>query len=87
MFDSLTASFTYVQAILDADKRAIAGKDVYDDEYYALFFSTIQPILEKRLTDAIVDTASIITAAWIEAGKPAVPLAVQRSPRTVKKGL
>jgi len=87
MFDSLTASFTYVQAILDADKRAIAGRDVYDDEYYALFFSTIQPILEKRLTDAIVDTASIITAAWIEAGKPAVPLAVQRSPRTVKKGL
>lgn len=87
MFDSLVASFAYVQPILDADKQAIAGKDVYDDEYFTLFFSRIQPIMEKRLADSITDTASIITAAWIEAGRPDVPLVAPRSPRKVRKGL
>ncbi len=86
MFESLAASFTYVQRILDADREAIKGKDVYDDEYFTLFFSKIRPILEKRLTDSIVDTASLITAAWIEAGRPALPLESPRTPRKVRKG-
>ncbi len=85
MFDSLTASFTYVQPILDADKQAINGKEVYDDEYFTLFFSKIQPIMEKRLADSIAGTASLITAAWIEAGRPALPLVVPRTPRKVRK--
>ena len=37
-FDSLTSSFSYVQAILDADKAAVAGRDVYDDAYFAVFY-------------------------------------------------
>ena len=28
-------------------------------------------MLEKRLSDSITDAASLITAAWIEAGRPA----------------
>ncbi len=86
MFDSLAASFAYVQPILDADREAITGKEVYDDEYFTLFFSKIRPILEKRLTDSIVDTASLITAAWIEAGRPALPLESPRIPRKIRKG-
>lgn len=86
MFTTLTDSFTHVQAVLDADRRAVAGKDVYDDEYFTLFFSRIRPIMEKRLADAIAGTASLITAAWIEAGRPALPLESPRQPRKVRKG-
>lgn len=85
MFQSLTASFTYVQPILDADREAVQGREVYDTEYFAILFGKVQPIMEKRLTDSIVDTASLITAAWIEAGKPALPLQSPRTPRKVRK--
>jgi hypothetical protein len=85
MFESLTASFTYVQPILDADREAVTGRDVYDDKYFAILFSKAQPILEKRLADSIVSTASLITAAWIEAGKLPLPLESPRTPRKVRK--
>ena len=85
MFESLTASFTFVQTILDADKRAIAGRDVYDDQYFTMFFSKAQPVLEKRLADSIQATASVITAAWTEAGKPPLPLESPRLPRKVRR--
>ncbi len=85
IFDTLTASFTFVQPILDADKTAVAGRDVYDDQYFTLFFGKTRPILEKRLSDAITDVASMITAAWVEAGRPAVPLDAPRVPRKVRK--
>ena len=85
IFDTLTASFTFVQPILDADKTAVAGRDVYDDQYFTLFFGKTRPILEKRLSDAITDVASMITAAWVEAGRPALPLDAPRVPRKVRK--
>jgi hypothetical protein len=84
-FDTLVASFQYVQPVLDADKTAIGHKDVYDDGYYTMFFGKVQPILEKRLSDAITDIASAITAAWVEAGRPALPLAQQRAPKKVRR--
>ena len=85
MFESLTASFTHVQALLDADKAAIGGRDVYDDQYFTMFFSKAQPVLEKRLADSINATASLIAAAWIEAGKPPLPLESPRVPRKVRR--
>ncbi len=85
LFESLTASFTYVQPVLDADRAAVKGREVYDDAYFAILFAKVQPIMEKRLADAIVATASLITAAWVEAGKPAVPLEAPRTPRKVRK--
>lgn len=85
MFESLASSFTFVQTILDADKRAIAGRDVYDDQYFATFFSRAQPVLEKRLAESIKATASLITAAWIDAGKPPLPLESPRIPRKVRR--
>ncbi len=85
IFDTLTTSFTFVQPILDADRAAVAGRDVYDDEYFTLFFGKTRSILEKRLSDAISGVASLITAAWIEAGRPAVPLDAPRVPRKVRK--
>lgn len=85
MFDSLLTSFPLVQPILDADRAAVKGREVYDDEYFALFFGKVQPILERRIAESITDLASIITAAWIDAGKPAVPLEAPRTPRKVRR--
>src|SRR5262249_29556559 len=53
IFDTLTASFTYVQTILDADKAAIAGREEYDDAYFTAFAGKVKPILERRVSDAI----------------------------------
>ena len=36
-------------AVLDADKAAVAGREVYDDGYFTMFFGKVQPILERRL--------------------------------------
>jgi hypothetical protein len=85
IFETLTASFPLVRTLLDADKAAIAGRDAYDDTYFTLFFSKARPILERRLSDSITGVASVITAAWVEAGRPAVPLDVTRPPRKVRR--
>jgi hypothetical protein len=85
IFASLIESFTFVQPILDADRAAVAGRTTYDDGYFTLFFSKTRPILEKRLADSIRDVASLIAAAWVEAGRPALPLETVRVPRPVKR--
>lgn len=85
MFDSLVVSFSHVQAVLDADKTAVAGRHVYDDGYYEAFFGKVKPILEKRLSDSIGDVAGLISAAWIEAGRPALPPEVPNIPKRVRR--
>jgi hypothetical protein len=85
VFDSLLASFPLAQQVLDADKAAVEGRDVYDDEYFTLFFSRVQPILQRRLADSITDTAAIIAAAWIAGGRPTLPVEQPRTPRRVRR--
>ncbi len=85
MFDVLLASFPLVQPVLDADKAAVGGRELYDDAYFTLFFGKVKPILEGRLSDSIGGVASIITAAWVEAGRPALPLVVSDPPRKVRR--
>lgn len=85
MFDVLLASFPLVQPVLDADKAAVGGRELYDDAYFTLFFGKVKPILEGRLSDSIGGVASIITAAWVEAGRPALPLVVSNPPRKVRR--
>jgi hypothetical protein len=85
IFDSLVVSFSQVQAVLDADKSAVAGKDVYDDAYYDAFFDKVRPILEQRLSDSIGDVVGVITAAWVDAGRPALPIEVVNTPKKVRK--
>ena len=84
-FESLVASFSQVQAVLDADQAAVANRDLYDDEYFAAFFGKVKPILEQRLADSITAVASAIAAAWEDAGRPALPLEVPRQPRKVRR--
>ena len=85
MFDTLTESFPLVQPILDADRRAVGNKDVYDDGYYGTFFAKVRPIVERRLADSITAVASMITAAWVEAGRPPLPLQVPKTHRKVRR--
>ena len=85
MFATLTDSFPHVQAILDADKAAVQGREFYDDEYFTRFFGAVKPILERRLSDSITGVASLITAAWIEAGRPALAVDATRTPRPVRR--
>jgi Zinc dependent phospholipase C len=85
MFDVLITSFPMVQPILDADKAAIKGREVYDDEYFKRFLQQTQPVLERRLADSIVMAASMITEAWQKAGRPALPVDAPRLPRKVRR--
>ncbi len=84
-FDSLVKSYSHVQAILEADKAAVAGREVYDDGYFELLFQKLRPILEDRLSDSVVAVASAITTAWEQAGKPALRLEQAREPRKVRR--
>jgi hypothetical protein len=84
-FSALTASFALVQPILDADKAAVGTRDFYDDEYFDRFFAGVKPILERRLSDSIGAVSAAIASAWVEAGRPAVPVSVTTSPRRVRR--
>jgi len=73
IFDTLLESYTFVDAVLAADKKAIGDRTVYDAEYYDAFFAQVRPILEKRISSAITAVASIITTEWELAGRPSLP--------------
>ena len=85
MFDVLQASFPHVEAILRADKAAVAGRDEYDDAYFELLYRDTRPILEQRLSAAITGVASAIVGAWEAGGKPALPLDPPREIRKVRR--
>lgn len=86
MFDTLTQSFVLVQPLLEADRLAASGRNLYDDGYFALFFGKGRPLLESRLSDSITAVASLITAAWVEAGRPALPPQAPRvSPQKIRR--
>jgi hypothetical protein len=81
-FDVLLASHQLVPALLDADKRAAAGRQSYDDQYFAKFFEAAGPMLEQQLARSISATVAIIAGAWQQAGSPTLatkgPPPVQR---------
>lgn len=86
IFSTLTDSFTFVEPILAADREAIQGRTVYDDGYFAKMYEKTGPIMEKRIAGAITGVASLITSAWTDAGRPAVPVdAPPRPPRAIKR--
>src|SRR5262249_12697776 len=59
-FAVLLDSYTQVDAILQADTAAAAGKAFYDDDYFEKFFVRVKPILDRQLGRAITATASVI---------------------------
>src|SRR5262249_52675293 len=73
-FARLIESGALVDGILKADLAAAAGREFYDDAFFAAFFKGARPVLEQRLNDSVNGVASVIVAAWTAAGKPALPL-------------
>jgi hypothetical protein len=87
MFSTLTDSYSAVDGILAADREAIKGRTVYDDGYFGTLYEKTGPVLERRINGAIAATASLITQAWVDAGKPALPPdAPARPPRPIRPG-
>jgi hypothetical protein len=85
MFDALLASYQLVEPLLEADRAAVAGKEVYDADYFEKFFAAVRPILERRLSEAATASAGAIVGAWELAGRPALTLTERRPPERVKK--
>lgn len=74
LFDALLQSNRLAASVLEADRQAIGDHDVYDDAYYAAFFTANKSVMERRLNDSIAAIAAMITGAWEAAGKPAIVL-------------
>lgn len=71
IFDALLDDQQYVPKILDADKRATEGRQLYDDAYFADFAKNgALTIAQKRYADSASAVASVWVAAWTKAGKP-----------------
>jgi hypothetical protein len=73
-FRVLLDSYQLVDGILQADKKAVAGKETYDDDYYEKLFAVVKPVIDRRISEAISATASLIMGAWEAAGRPTVKL-------------
>ncbi len=82
IFDALIDSSTLTEAILQADRKAVAGQEEYGDAYFEQFFAVVRPTLERRVSDAASAVAALVAGAWEQAGKPAILL---DPPRTVRK--
>jgi hypothetical protein len=80
IFDTLVTSQSLVAPVLDADRAAKAGRDAYDDAYYAKFLTGARPILERRMSDATSAVVSAVVSAWERAGKPKLPVTTPRRP-------
>jgi hypothetical protein len=86
IFATLADSFQNVEPVLAADREAIQGLTLYDDEYFARMWTKAGPIMETRVAGAVTGVASIITQAWIDAGKPPLPAETgARPPRPIKR--
>ncbi len=83
MFRILLESNRLAAPMLAADKAASAGREYYDDGFYEAFRQTAWPTVDQRVADSIAASAAFIAGAWEQAGKPAVPLTLSRSPRRV----
>jgi hypothetical protein len=86
MFAIVLESYTLVAPLLEADKQAASGREIYDDGYYQALFSAMKPMLERRLSESISAIASFVAGAWEAAGRPALPLEQTRVPRKVPRG-
>jgi hypothetical protein len=84
MFTVLLASNRLVDGVLDADRKAVAGREFYDDIYFDRFAAAQLPVLQQRINDSITAVASMIVGAWENAGRPAIPADRARTPRAVR---
>lgn len=85
MFTALLASNRAAGNVLESDQAAVDGREFYDDAYFEKFAGGTLPTLERRLNDSIAAVASMIAGAWEQAGRPAVPTELPRTPRRIRR--
>jgi hypothetical protein len=85
MFETLLASNRAAANVLESDKNAAGGREFYDDAYFEAFAAGTLQVMEKRLNESIAAVAAMITGAWEQAGRPAVPTEMSRTPRRVRR--
>ena len=85
VFETIIVSESLVGTILAADRAATTGREFYDDAYYAAFLKGSRAVLERRLSDSASAAASVIVAAWTEAGQPKMPAKVAPTPARIRR--
>ncbi len=85
MFEILLASNRAAANVLESDRKAVAGREFYDDAYFETLAAGTLPVLETRVNDSIAAVAAIITGAWEQAGRPVVPTEISRTPRRIPR--
>lgn len=85
MFEILLASNRDAANVLASDLKAAAGREFYDDAYFAAFADGTLATLERRLNESIAAVAAFVTGAWEQAGRPAVPVEFARTPRQIRR--
>jgi hypothetical protein len=73
-FDAALSAHASLESVLLADRRARTGLSDYTDEYYDRFYNMAGAILIRQLTDAATDVGSYWLTAWINAGRPPLPV-------------
>ena len=84
-FETLLVSNRAAANVLESDKKAAEGREFYDDAYFEAFAAGTLQVMEKRLNDSIAAVAAMITGAWEQAGRPAIPGEVSRTPRRIRR--
>ena len=73
IFQTLVSSEALVEPILTADREAAAADSAYGDAYYEALRAGAGDIAVRRLSESASGVASLIVAAWAEAGRPVLP--------------
>lgn len=73
IFQTLISGQALVDGVLAADRRAAGDRRVYDDAYFDAFRTGAGEVAARRLSEAASGVASVVVAAWVEAGRPALP--------------
>jgi hypothetical protein len=73
-FDAALSAHATLESVLLADRRARAGLSDYTDDYYDRFYNYAGAILIRQLTEAATDVGSYWLTAWINAGRPPLPV-------------
>jgi len=85
MFETLLVSNRAAANVLESDKKAAEGREFYDDAYFEAFSAGTLQVMEQRLNDSIAAVAAMITGAWEQAGRPAIPGEASRTPRRIRR--
>ena len=86
VFNYLYHNYQYMAPLLEADKKAYQeANQQYNDTYYASLWKDTGKLTTRLLSEASQELACLIYSAWIEAGKPQIPMqGIHKEKRSLK---